>query len=233
MGQDYSEVVERLQAYRQAECKTQKEMSADLGVTQSHYAKLESGANIISYDCLETFEKNGGDIHFLITGQRQEPGEMDVYMDQCQTAEGKLQMFRFILWIVKLGMCLDGQKNRELPEAVYKNLRLAQSELDEPGNVWKRIRSLDHITQFQMADILGINIKRYIRLENKITKPDAEILYRLYSRLSYGPLMIMRPSGFCLKECNDAWDDLHQEVRDRLNPVLALAAELVGDSERG
>lgn len=233
MGQDYSEVVERLQAYRQAECKTQKEMSADLGVTQSHYAKLESGANIISYDCLETFEKNGGDIHFLITGQHLEPGELDRYMEQCRTEEGKLQMFRFILWIVRLGMRLDEQENRELPEAVYKNLRLAQSELDEPGNVWKRIRSLDHITQFQMAEILGINIKRYIRLENKTTKPDAEILYRLYSKLSYGPLMVMRSSGFCLKECNDAWDGLCKEIRDRLIPMLALAVELVEDSERG
>lgn len=231
MGQDYSEVVERLQAYRQAECKTQKEMSADLGVTQSHYAKLESGANIISYDCLETFEKNGGDVHFLITGQRLEKGELDAYMDQCRTREGRLQMFRFVLWIVKLGMRLDHEKETELPETVYKNLRLAQSELDMPENVWKSIRKLDHMTQFQMADILGINIKRYIRLEKEITRPDAEILYRLYFRLSYAPLLIMKSSWYCLKECNDVWDDLSREVRDRLTPMLSRAMELIADSE--
>lgn len=231
MGQNYSEVAERLQAYRQAQCKTQKEMSVDMGVTQSHYAKLESGANIISFDCLDTFGKNGGDIHFLITGQRLERGALDTYMDQCRTREGKLQMFRLILWIVKLGLRLDHEKGAELPETVYKNLRLAQSELDKPENVWKTIRELDDITQFQMADILGINIKRYIRLEKEIIRPDAEILYRLYSRLSYTPLLIMKSSFYCLKECNDVWDGFCREVRDRLTPMLAFAVELICDSE--
>ena len=77
MRRDYSEVVERLQLYRRAQRKTQKEMSAYMGVTQSHYAKLESGANVISYDCLKTFESNGGDIHILITGSYSELGFLD------------------------------------------------------------------------------------------------------------------------------------------------------------
>ena len=162
MEQSYLEVVERLQAYRRAQRKTQQEMSADLGVTQSHYAKLESGANIISYDCLKTFEKNGGDVHFLITGQYLTVGILDSYMIRCRSEEGRLQLFRFIIWIVELGLKLEGENH--LPETVYANLKLAQELLDRPESIWKSIRRINHMTQFQMSDLLGINIKRYLRL---------------------------------------------------------------------
>lgn len=231
MGQSYSEVVKRLQAYRRAQSKTQKEMSADMGVTQSHYAKLESGTNVISYDCLRTFESNGGDVYFLITGQRTEPGPLDSYVDQCRTKRGRLQMYRMILWSVGVGLSYGQSEEIKLPESVYKNLNLAQMELDLPENIWKSIRRLDHITQFQMADILGINIKRYIRLEKEVIRPDAEILCRLYSRLFYNPLLVMDASCYPLKECNDAWTAFPGELKRELAALLNLAQELICGSE--
>lgn len=191
MGLGYSEVVERLQLYRRAQRKTQRQMSAELGVTQSHYAKLESGANVISYDCLKTFESNGGDLNYLITGKCSESGILDDYMIQCTTRKGKLQMQRLIVWAINVGLALEQGREESLPGTVYRNLRLAQMEMDMPWSVWKSIRKLDEITQFQMAEILGINIKRYVRLENEIIGPDAEILYRLYSGLSYTPCVVM------------------------------------------
>lgn len=231
MGQGYSEVVERLQLYRRAQRKTQKEMCADMGITQSHYAKLESGANVISYDCLKTFENNGGDINFLITGQYCEPGVLDDYMKRCRTREGKLHMHRLIVWAVNMGLALEYGRERKLSEAVYRNLRLAQMEFDMPCSVWKSIRKLDEITQYQMAEILGINIKRYVRLENEMIGPDAEILYRLYSGLSYTPYLAM-PSSHCyLRECNDAWEAFSGEMRDRLEVLLVQGAELIRSGE--
>ncbi len=247
MGLGYSEVVERLQLYRRTQRKTQREMSVELGVTQSHYAKLESAANVISYDCLKTFESNGGDINFLITGKYSESGILDDFMNLCITKRGKLQMQRLIVWAVSIGLALEQEREERLPESVYKNLRLAQMEMDMPWNVWKSIRKLDEITQFQMAEILGINIKRYVRLENEIIGPDAEILYRLYSELSYIPCVVMsslkhtlpdevRQSeghvlrsafGYYLTECSDAWDYFSEEVRNRLIPILSQGLELI------
>ena len=231
MGQGYSEVVKRLQLYRRAQRKTQKEMSACMGIDQSHYSKLESGANIISYDCLKTFESNGGDINFLITGQYSETGVLGDYMKQCITREGKLRMHRLIVWAVNLGFALEQGEDRKLPEAVYRNLRLAQMEFDMPWNVWKSIRKLDGFTQYQMADILGINIKRYVRLEKELIHPDAEILYRLYSGLSYTPYLAMPSSGCYMTECNDAWESFSGEIRDRLSSMLAQGLELIQASE--
>lgn len=231
MGRDYSEVVERLQLYRRAQRKTQREMSADMGITQSHYAKLESGANIISYDCLKAFEGNGGDINFLITGQYSEPGVLDDYMKQCITREGKLRMHRLIVWAVNMGFALECGKKAELPEAVYRNLRLAQMEFEMPWSVWKSIRKLDEITQYQMAEILGINIKRYIRLEKEIIGPDAEILYRLYTGLYYSPYLAMPSSNYYLRECGDAWRSFSGEVRGRLDLMLVQGLDLIRDGE--
>lgn len=231
MGRDYSEVVERLQKYRRVQSKTQEEMSAVMGVTQSHYAKLESGANVISYDCLMKFKLNGGDVHFLITGQHLMPGPLDSYMDKLRTDTGRLQMFRFILWAVNLGLSLEHEVKCELPESVFKNLILAQMELDRSGNIWKCIRKLDDITQIQMADILGMNIKRYIRLEKEVIRPDAEILFRLYSRLFYAPLLVIEPAYCYLQECNDVWKCFGEEVKSRLAPMVVQAVELIRDSE--
>lgn len=231
MGRDYSEVVERLQQYRRAQRKTQREMSAEMGVTQSHYAKLESGANVISYDCLKTFENNGGDLNFLITGRYSESGILDDYVRQCTTKSGKLQMQRLIIWAVNMGLALEQGREERLPESVYRNLRLAQTELDMPWNVWKSIRKLDEITQFQMAEILGINIKRYVRLENEIIGPDAEILYRLYSALSYIPCIAMSSQKYNLSECNHAWDYFSEEVKDKLESMLTQGLELVRGGE--
>lgn len=231
MGRDYSEVAKRLQSYRRAQRKTQKEMSADMGVSQSHYAKLESGANVISYDCLKKFERNGGDINYLITGYYSDAGVLNDYMDQCVTREGKLRMHRLIVWTVNLGLAMEEDGKGELSKAVSKNLRLAQMEFDRPWSVWKSIRKLDEITQFQMAEILGMNIKRYVRLENENIGPDAEILYRLYSELSYNPSIAMSSPKHNLKECNDVWNSFSGEAKKKLAVILVQGLELIRYSE--
>lgn len=232
MRQDYSEVIERLQTYRQAQRKTQEEMSTEMGVTQGYYAKLESGEHIISYDCLRTFEENGGDVHFLITGQRLEPVVLDDYMEACETREGRREMFRFILSVLHLGLGMMRDGFFVEREDIYKNLRFMQMELDKPGNIWKNIRRMDDITQLQMADILGINIKRYMRLEKEITKPNADILQRLYCNLSYVPMLMIRPLSYHLKECGAVWSIFPKELKSRLEPMLAQTAELIRENEK-
>lgn len=232
MRQDYSEVIERLQAYRQAQRMTQEEMSAELGVSQGYYAKLESGEHIISYDCLKTFEKNGGDVHFLITGQCLESTILDDYIETCRTREGRREMFRFILAVLNLGLGMMQDGQFVLREDIYKNLRFMQMELDRPGNIWKNIRRMDGITQLQMADILGINIKRYMRLEKEITKPNADILQRLYCSLSYVPTLVVQPLSYHLRECGAVWKIFPRELRRRLEPMLAQASELIRENEK-
>ena len=231
MGRDYSEVAGRLQSYRRAQRKTQKEMSIDMGVSQSHYAKLESGATVISYACLKKFERNGGDINYLITGYYSDAGVLNDYINQCATSEGKLRMHRLIVWVVNLGLAIEQSREEELSEAVFKNLRLAQMEFDMSWSVWKSIRKLDEITQYQMAEILGMNIKRYVRLENEIIGPDAEILYRLYSGLSYNPCVAMSSLKHNLKECNEAWNSFSQEAKNKLAAILVQGLELIRYSE--
>lgn len=232
MRQDYSEVIERLQAYRQAQRMTQEEMSAEMGVSQGYYAKLESGEHIISYDCLKTFEKNGGDVHYLITGQHLESTILDDYIEICRTGEGRREMFRFILAVLNLGlgMMQDGQS--VLRENIYKNLRFMQMELDRPGNIWKNIRRMDGITQLQMADILEINIKRYMRLEKEITKPNADIIQRLYCSLSYLPALVIQPLSYHLRECGAVWKIFPKELRRKLESMLIQTSEIIRENEK-
>ena len=106
-------------------------------------------------------------------------------------------------------------------------------EFEMPWSVWKSIRKLDEITQYRMAEILGINIKRYIKLEKEMIGPDAEILYRLYTGLYYSPYLAMHSSNYYLKECGDAWESFSGEVRGRLDLLIAQGLELIRDGEDG
>ena len=47
-----------------------------------------------------------------------------------------------------------------------------------------------------MASLLDINIKRYRRIEKNQVLPDADILYSLYMKLGYSPLIVMDSDFF-------------------------------------
>lgn len=55
MNAYYSEVPQRLCAYRKALEKTQKEMAEKFGVKQDHYSRLESGKTFLYYKLYMSF----------------------------------------------------------------------------------------------------------------------------------------------------------------------------------
>lgn len=219
MYSNYSKVAERLFAYRKALRKSQEEMGKELDVNQSHYCKLEDGSKIISYNSLKHFEENGGDIFYLLTGDRYDSGKMDGYIGKCKTAIGKAECLRMMLWLTKQGILLCENQDFRPLERAWKSVELAEQDREE-ASVWKSIRKVEGLTQEEMAGKLDITLKRYRRIEKLQVQPDAEVLNTLFCVLGYSPFVIFHREIFYTDEINRIWEEFPEEIRNPLEEVL-------------
>lgn len=219
MGSNYSYVVERLLMYRNKIGKTQMQMSQMFGVTQGHYAKLESGTKIISYQSLKCFEEHNGDVNFLLTGSAVRKGKIDEIMSACKTAEGRKWLFEALVWIFDKGLRFRMQNQTELSQRTYKCLRLLET-MNQHNTIWECIRKNENLSQIRMAEIFDIDVKRYRRIEKLLVVPDAEILNTLYCELQYSPFVIIDQKMYFLDELNQAWDTFSDTVREQIDPLL-------------
>lgn len=219
MNSNYFQLIHRLISYREKLNKTQHQMGQLLGVTQSHYAKLESGQKIISFKSLKNFEKHDGDINYLITGSTIMPGKINEYLSFCKTDSGKIWLYEGLVWIFEKGFHFGSIDSSTLSQRTYKNL-LFLKEYNKTDTIWECIRKSEDLSQINMAKIFDIDVKRYRRIEKLISEPDAEILNTLYCKLHYSPLIITNQELFYLDELNQAWELFPENIKETLNPLL-------------
>ena len=70
MSRAYDKMLNRLNAYRKMQNMSQENMGSVMGITQSHYSKLESGKKIISGEELYKLKKKGIDVDYLFSGTK-------------------------------------------------------------------------------------------------------------------------------------------------------------------
>lgn len=230
MDDYYSNVSRRLQAYRNTLGLTQKQMGEKFGVGQSHYCKLEAGLKNVSYDNLKCFEQHGGDIYYLITGQKITNGKMETYISRCRTPQGKEQLFQSLIPVTQMGIQLILKQEASLSERTLKSAKLVK-EYDDRLTVWENIRKAEACSQIEMAEIFDINIKRYRNIEKGTTKPNAEILHTLYHKLNYSPLLILDQKMYHMDEMNRAWEAFPGKIREKLGNIVAMILKFIQDYE--
>lgn len=241
---NYSEIPERLSAYRRALDKTQVEMSEVFAVNQSHYNKLESGQKVISYRSMLQFIENGGDIVYLITGKEYCPGFLNDYINCRKTDTGRVETLKAILWLTKQGILYSGSNlpknvweekfskdaSRSL-EKSWKYVAMFENE-ESTGSIWENIRIIERISQVDMAGQLEIDIKRYRRLEKLMIMPDAAILQALYNIFGYSPMIAFDKEIYCVDEINKIWNLFPNALRKELEAILKRDIRLISRYER-
>lgn len=100
MGSAYEGVLQRLQMYRQKRKLNQKSMSQMMGVTQSHYSKLEQGKTIISAEELKNFDSHGCNMDYLLTGEECEETILNHYLGVCKK-EIKSDFLQLMVWTIE------------------------------------------------------------------------------------------------------------------------------------
>lgn len=222
--QIYNGVVERLKEYRKELGVSQSEMGTYLGVTQSHYLKLEKGMKVISKRSLLTFGESGKDVFWLLTGKKAGNGILDCFLKEFDHAAQRRKMLENIIWVTEEGARISGDDYDESLNKAYRLMKV--SNLDEEF-IWKKIRDAENLTQMEMAEILDINIKRYRKIEKGEIAEDAEILAALYEKLRYSPMLILDRERYCLDELNEIWGRFESSMLQRFLQYLKYSSEIL------
>lgn len=223
---DYMDILKRLETYRERMGKTKKEMAKMFGVHETHYGKLESGIVRITYERLQCFASQGGDIYYLFTGYERESGPVKDYLARCATQTGREIMLHILMTFIEFGNWLDGTSREKdcldkMPPTIYRSLRLMELE-GKKYSIWERIRRMEWLTQIQMADILDIDVKRYRAMEKEKRLPTAELIYAMYRHLDYSPQLFLDRETFYVDELNHYWNQLSDMGRRYLEFLMEL-----------
>ncbi len=221
---DYSNIWKHLSAYRLERNMMKKEMAKLFNVKESQYGKLEAGTVKITYEKLQCFEANGGDIYYIFTGCRRESGPIYGYVSKCKTKAGKEKLLDILIGFIELGTWLDaGSQTKvcldEMPPTMHKCIRLMELEKSEL-TLWNRIRNIEALNQIEMAEVLEIDVKYYRALEKDETLPKVEVLYALFNQLHYSPQLFFDREKFYLDELNHYWNRLSKENQVYLDSMI-------------
>ena len=204
MSNSYRKFIGRLTSYREMMNLSQKDAGCLVGKTQSQQSKMERGETIVSYEILQHMMDAGWDIDFLMTGKNRihiENSLSGYLFENMGGYWGNIKEALF--WIIGVELDKTGNLQDEETKLEFKLMKefLAGTESD---SVIHNIRNIMGISQFAMADRLGVNIKKYRELEKGGTEPDAELLILIYE------LSGCRPSTFFRQ------DDVEEYVLDCL-----------------
>ena len=73
-----------------------------------------------------------------------------------------------------------------------------QNEQLEEDTIWRGIRLLEGTTQMNMAKLLDIDRKRYVKLEKQTTSMDAHILNQLFQEFRFFPFQLFERGKYYL-----------------------------------
>lgn len=222
--QIYDGVVQRLGEYRKELGVSQSEMGTYLGVTQSHYLKLEKGMKVISKRSLLTLRDSGKDVFWLLTGKKSGNGVLDCFLKEFDDAAKRKKMLENIIWVTEEGARFSGDA---YDESLNKAYRLMKGSNLEEAFIWKKIRDAEDLTQIEMAEILDINIKKYRKMEKGEIAEDAEILAVLYEKLHYSPMLFLDRERYCLDELNGIWGSFENSMLQRFLQYLKYSSEIL------
>ena len=213
----YSLIVRRLEAYRKKCNIPQTELAKDLDITQSQYSKIELGKVKLSYKVLSKLYEKGWDIDMIITGESSEPilpslAAVFNQSDDRQYVSGmKLCGWAMEQWAQK------EQKEELLGSRLLRNFLSSEDEITPLEN----LRKVFDIPQTKMAEIVGVNIKKYRALEKGELELDAELMANIYEATKCKPAYFMDEKAFYLSVISE--ECRYDEKREKqLGDLLSI-----------
>ena len=234
-GEFYKSVIVRLKEYRDQLGLTQEEMGRLLGVSQSHYYKIEVEENIISLNSLYHLQNQNVDVLWLLTGNKfpTQPGVFDYYFENCVSKKEKTALFHAALWCLEQGK----QMNRKTDtDDIWNNTcKILQVYMHDGKNhlLWENIRWVENISQKEIASKLEMTLSSYRKLEKEKIPADAAILSALYGSLGYSPLLILNQEEYGIRAMNMIWETFEERLQKRLLAYIQMSYEIIKEHTEG
>lgn len=190
MKMSYEDVLCRLKEERRRLAWTQKEMSQQIRMSQSHYSKVEIGTRHLTYDELKYMCETDIDMHYIFSGLRGSSEYLSFFLEH---SYGELLCGLNILHSIILYYYTN--KQTEEWDFLYRKVKFMQYAFteDKPStNFFYALRRFLGYRQQKMAEILEVDVKKLRSLETGKVLPNSEMLFKLYRLYNIPPSVIMK-----------------------------------------
>lgn len=220
----YENVLKRLKSYRKSAEVTQEEIAAKLRISQEVYSCLENGKVIISGQLMIKLDNIGLGIDKLISGKTYDYNTPDLesYINLISAAEAK----DFILKLLAEIIVNDFSKDFSILSDNFLLLHALSRSWDN-FSMLRFVRSRLKLNQIDMAERLGLGIKKYRVLEREMIYPDAEMLSFIYNMSRYEPALFMNMPGRKFQIVKSVWETLSPEKKASLVECTAALRECI------
>lgn len=228
MKDSYDGVLMRLREYRKKMNLKQSEICEKMGITQSHYSKIERREKIISNESLMKLCESGMDIDFLVTGTETRTTILDELFYKCPCNQRE-KLLNLMVVYVNIAISALGKEKQLCYTKELEILRFEFAEnVDEnQDTVWNCIRRISGLTQEKLADELDIDIKSYREIEKERVMPNAELLAIMYEKYGYYPSLIIKMKSNYLFAINHIWSQLPEDMQVQIAKLLERDLEFI------
>lgn len=225
---NYDDMLKRLVTYRKSLGLLQKQIGGLIGLSQEQYSYLESGTTKITDKNLKAFSDVGMNIDYLLTGKNYDypAEELDEVLGEFDGIDRNFAMKMLAEVIVERFDRIDITERKNVAE---KNIRLltAISQSWNDFSMINFVREEQNCSQIEMAQRLGIGIKKYRDIERENRYPDAEILVNLYSMSGYQPTLFMNVQDRRLMAIKMIWVALKSDEKKNIINFIKAIKKLV------
>ena len=228
MNNYYKDFLERLVQYRVQLNLTQEKVGQELGITQSQFSKQELGKTIVPYKVLVKFAGMGWDIDYLFTGRRTVPrsSELTERIEKVEVSQREA-ILRLAIWALETGLM---KADTEMSTEVKCEISILKTKVsgESTKSILHEVRKVFGLPQMAMAEMLGVNIKKYRMLERAQTHPDAELLLEIYETTGCKPSLFMAHREVESIIIDDLWSLLTKNQQVKILSMIELAEEFLG-----
>lgn len=201
MSIKYADFLKRLKEERKRSNLSQAELSHKLKIEQSHYSKVERGvARLTFYEVQRLYEVDM-DVEYIFTGNRCDKKNLELF-DDMRYSELLLAINILYSWIEY--KCKETKVNF-YADIFHKTeyMKFIRFSYSGDKTAFFFLRKCLNKTQVQMAELLGVDVKKLRALENGGILPDSEIIWKLYADYYILPAVIVQSEkGLALEICS-------------------------------
>ena len=187
----YEGILARLQEERLAHKLSQEELGRQLKITQGHYSKAENAIKRFTFYEVKCLAESDLDLYYIYTGRRVVHKHSELLKNS-----GYREVLCYLHVLLSLECNRYGEQKKEAEPRMFRmisRLKYISGIDDIHENVFMLIRRFEKKTQFEMADCLGMDVKKYRTVEKGISLPDSELLFKVYAQFDVSP-------GYFLKD---------------------------------
>lgn len=224
MYTEYQEVAMRFRQERERLNLTQEEVSKKIYMSQGHYCKAEQGKKRFTYGELQNLTKTDVDLHYVYTGERLRHPEYYTFFTTCGQEETRCLTEMALPLLVYILRHLPQQVDDDLYRRIeHERCLLARDR--QADSYFYQLRRYTSYSQSYMADLLGVNIKKYASLEKNRRFGDSELLLQIYNHFGISPLIMLNTENSIAREICALLEQLGEPYGQKLFAYIKFIYE--------